>query len=187
MRGILLTHSNHVYSDPKQNAKMQPYPPLQTILAAAVLREGGFPVSLFDPTLRSEPLAEFRAAVESQKPRMVVVCEDDFNFISKMCLARNRELAFQMATIAGEAGAVAVAHGSDASDHPVEYLQAGFGAVLIGEVEAALLDLVSGKDSAEIPGLVYFADGAPRFNPRPALRNDLDSLPLPAWDLVDIE
>jgi hypothetical protein len=37
MADVLLTHSNHLYSDPKQVAKMQPYPPLQTILAAAVL------------------------------------------------------------------------------------------------------------------------------------------------------
>jgi hypothetical protein len=34
---ILLTHSNHLYSDRKQVAKMQPYPPLQTLIAAAWL------------------------------------------------------------------------------------------------------------------------------------------------------
>jgi len=187
MRGILLAHSNHVYSDPKQNAKMQPYPPLQTILAAAVLRENGIPVSLFDSALRNDPLEEFRTDVALQKPRMVVVCEDDFNFLSKMCLARNRELAFSMARIARHAGIFAVAHGSDASDHAVEYLNAGFGAVLIGEVEAALLEVASGTDFAEIPGLAYVRDNCVRFNPRAPVRQDLDSLPMPAWDLVDIE
>jgi anaerobic magnesium-protoporphyrin IX monomethyl ester cyclase len=188
MRGILLTHANHVLSDSKQSAKMQPYPPLQTLLAAAVLRESGISASLFDPALKNEPLVDFRAAVAERNPRMVVVCEDDFNFLSKMCLARNRELAFSMARIANEAGIFAVAHGSDASDHPIEYLKAGFRAVLIGEVESALLEMASGTEFAEIPGLAWLSgDGLPRFNPRPALREDLDSLPIPAWDLVDID
>ena len=40
MADILLTHSNHLYSDRKQVRKMQPYPPLQTLLAASLLREG---------------------------------------------------------------------------------------------------------------------------------------------------
>jgi len=187
MRGILLTHSNHVLSDPKQNAKMQPYPPLQTILAAAVLRRSGVPVSLFDPALRNDPLKDFRAEVALQNPRMVVVCEDDFNFLSKMCLARNRELAFSMARIARQAGIFSVAHGSDASDHTMEYLNAGFGAVLIGEVETALLEVAAGTDFAQIPGLAFVSDDGVRFNSRAPLRGDLDGLPMPAWDLVDIE
>ena len=48
MVDILLTHSNHVYNDRKQVRKMQPYPPLQTLLAAAVLRRQGYRVALFD-------------------------------------------------------------------------------------------------------------------------------------------
>jgi hypothetical protein len=51
MADILLTHSNHLFNDRKQARKMQPYPPLQTLLAAACLRREGFEVALFDPTL----------------------------------------------------------------------------------------------------------------------------------------
>ena len=43
-----------------------------------------------------------------------MVCEDDFNFLSKMCLARNRELAFQMSEWARQRGIPIVVHGSDA-------------------------------------------------------------------------
>ena len=63
MAHVLLTHSNHVYADPKQVAKMQPYPPLQTILAAAVLEQAGISVALYDPTLDS-PRKGFREAVQ---------------------------------------------------------------------------------------------------------------------------
>src|ERR1700723_4368314 len=106
-------------------------------MAAAVLREHGIPVALFDPTLVS-PGEGFEAAIELYRPDLVVVCEDDFNFLSKMCLTRNRELAFQMAGVARRRGIEIVAHGSDASDHVAEYRAAGFSFVLIGEVESTL-------------------------------------------------
>ena len=51
MADVLLTHSNHLYYDRKQVRKMQPYPPLQTLLAAACLRRAGYEVALFDPAL----------------------------------------------------------------------------------------------------------------------------------------
>jgi hypothetical protein len=101
---ILLTHSNHLYSDRKQTRKMQPYPPLQTLIAAAQLREAGFSVALFDPALVASPLEDFRAALRAHQPRLVAVVEDNFNFLTKMCLMRNRELAFRMCAAAAEAG-----------------------------------------------------------------------------------
>src|SRR5262249_36718985 len=144
MIDILLTHSNHVFHDRKQVQKMQPYPPLQTLQAAAVLREAGIQVAVCDVSLR-DPEPEFDKLIESLAPRMLVVCEDDFNFLSKMCLGRNRELAFWMAKTAREHGIPAAAHGSDACDHAAEYLDAGFESVLIGEVESTLLELATGK------------------------------------------
>src|SRR3954447_5788618 len=103
MPGVLLTHSNNVHADAKQARKMQPYPPLQTILAAAVLRQHGIETALFDPTLHTlahSPHDGFAAALERHRPGLIAVCEDDFNFLSKMCLARNRELACRMAQAA---------------------------------------------------------------------------------------
>jgi anaerobic magnesium-protoporphyrin IX monomethyl ester cyclase len=186
MADVLLTHSNHIYADPKQAAKMQPYPPLQTILAAAVLEKAGISVALFDPTLDS-PRQGFRDALEAHRPKLVVVCEDDFNFLSKMCLARNRELAFWMAQTAREAQIETAVHGSDASDHVAEYLAAGFNSVLIGEVETTLLELAQGSPVETITGLAFRCDrGVHRNGPR-QLRADLDSLPSPAWHLVDID
>ena len=62
MADILLTHSNHLYSDRKQVRKMQPYPPLQTLMAAALLRERGYSVALCDVTLAASiPNEEFQA------------------------------------------------------------------------------------------------------------------------------
>ena len=73
MAEILLTHSNHLYSDRKQVRKMQPYPPLQTLIAAAALRERGYSVALFDVTLAASADEEFEAALDLHRPRVVGV------------------------------------------------------------------------------------------------------------------
>ena len=186
MADVLLTHSNHLYFDSKQVEKMQPYPPLQTLLAAAVLEEAGIETALFDPTLTSPE--RFEQALEQHSPRLLVVCEDDFNFLSKMCLSRNRELGFWMAAMAKRMGIPAVVHGSDSSDHVREYLDAGFIAVLIGEVETTLLEVAQQAPWPEIRGLAFRDPrGQIQYNARRPLRTDLDSLPLPAWRLVEIE
>src|SRR5215813_9420109 len=103
MVDVLLTHCNHLYHDRKQVRKMQPYPPLQTLLAAACLRQAGYSVALFDSTLEA-PEAGFERALSSYQPRLVAVIEDNFNYLTKMCLLRNRELAYWMAAQASRAG-----------------------------------------------------------------------------------
>src|SRR5689334_15531224 len=133
MADVLLTHSNHLYNDRKQERKMQPYPPLQTLLAAACLRREGFDVALFDCTLEYSQQA-FEAALERHRPRMVALVEDNFNFLTKMCLTRNRELAFSMCEAARERGAPVVVNSSDATDHIDEYLARGAAFVIFGEV-----------------------------------------------------
>jgi hypothetical protein len=136
---VLLTHSYHLYYDRKQARKMQPYPPLGTLYAAALLEQSGFSVAVFDTMLRDP--GEFADFARHHHPQIVAVCEDNFNFLSKMCLTRMREVAFDMAATARMLGAVALVNGSDATDHLAEYLNAGFDAALIGEVELTLLDV----------------------------------------------
>lgn len=185
MPGVLLTHSNHLFSDRKQVEKMQPYPPLQTLIAASFLRDNGIAARMFDSTFTSAD-DEFEAAVRRANPDLIVVCEDDFNFLSKMCLAKNRELAFGMAECAQRLSIPIVTHGSDSSDNAGAFLNAGFAAVLIGEVEETLLELAMGKPWRDIHGLTYNSKGRIRRNPARSLRKNLDTLPLPAWDLIDI-
>jgi radical SAM superfamily enzyme YgiQ (UPF0313 family) len=185
---VLLTHSNHVFNDRKQAEKMQPYPPLQTLLVAAVLREAGLSVAFCDVAF-DNPEQHFENMLRSTAPELVIVCEDDFNFLSKMCLSRNREVAFRMAQIARRRGLRIAVHGADASDHAQEYIDAGFHFVLIGEVEATILELALGAAISEIPGLAYRSPGRGklRYNAKRNLRESLDTLPRPAWDLVDME
>ena len=191
MADVLLTHSNHVYNDRKQTRKMQPYPPLQTLVAAACLRRAGYSVALFDPAL-VEPEHGFEKALAHHRPRLVAVCEDNFNFLTKMCLLRNRELACWMARASAAAGVPSIVNGSDATDHAAEYLDAGFRAVIGGEVEESIVAaarlLLNGEGSFDEIGGAAFRHPhtqALRRTPRRAPITDLDALPMPAWDLVD--
>src|SRR5215472_5086461 len=149
---VLLTHSYHLYYDRKQVRKMQPYPPLGTLYAAALLRTAGISVAVFD-TMLNDPEAGFQNALRQHRPRIVVVFEDNFNFLSKMCLTRMREVAYHILETSKHSGAIVLANGSDASDHTFDYLQKGFRCVLLGEAEGSLLEAVTLFLRGDEPGL----------------------------------
>ena len=186
MADVLLSHSNHLFYDRKQVEKMQPYPPLQTLLAAACLRREGHEVALYDCTLRHSD-EDFRRALEQHRPDLAVLCEDNFNFLTKMCLTRNRELAYSMIRAAKEAGVPVVVNSSDATDHAFEYLGHGADFVIAGEVEQTLVEVASGTGLEACRGLIWRdpVSRSLRINPPRELMRDLDTLPLPAWDLID--
>src|SRR5580704_5082250 len=141
MADILLTHSYHLFYDRKQTRKMQPYPPLGTLYAAALLRRAGMSVAVFDSML-NDPERGFAAALARHRPRVVVIYEDNFNFLSKMCLTRMREVAYDILEVSRQAGATVLVNGSDASDHVEDYLNKGFACVLLVEAEWSLLEAV---------------------------------------------
>jgi anaerobic magnesium-protoporphyrin IX monomethyl ester cyclase len=171
---------------------MKPYPPLATLLAAGVLRERGHEVSFFDAMLARGTDA-FEKHLARIRPDLVVLIEDNFNFLTKMCTVRMREAALRMIRAACAQGASVAVNGSDAIDQERLYLEAGAGAIIVGEVEPTLTDLVDawqrGGDLDQVAGLALPSrnGGVPvRTASRPYL-DRLDQLPLPAWDLVDVE
>ena len=89
MSRILFSHSYYYKLDPKQWGNQQPYPPLGTIFAAAWMREHGHEVALFDTNLRDRP-DEIEAEIERFKPDFLVLYDDGFNYLTKMCLTNMR-------------------------------------------------------------------------------------------------
>jgi len=154
---VLLTHSYHLPFDSKQVRKMQPYAPLGMLYAATALRECNISVAAFDSML-NDPASGFQNALDEHAPQIVVVYEDDFNFLSKMCLTRMRDVAWRIAEEARAAGALTIVHGSDSTDNPELFLGNGFEYVLCGEAEDALVRLcrafLRGEPVPECPGLV---------------------------------
>jgi radical SAM superfamily enzyme YgiQ (UPF0313 family) len=180
---ILLTHANHLFADRKQARKMQPYPPLQALIAASVLRREGHEVAFFDCTFDRD----FHSALDRVRPDLLVVCEDNFNFLTKMCTLENRELAFAIAREAHARGIPAMVNSSDSTDRVNAYLEAGFDRVIVGELENTLADLCRTWPD-HVAGTAWWDRDrdALAYGPTRAPISHLDELPPPAWDLVDM-
>lgn len=191
MKNILFSHSYFLHFDPKQWETGEPYAPLGTMYAAAVMRENGYQVSLFD-TMFAESADEIIIPIEKHKPDFFVIYDDGFNYLTKMCLTNMRDAAFKMTKLAKERGCVVIISSSDSTDQYKLYLEQGADFVLLGEAEATLLELVTAitegeKDLSHVQGLAFKSNDEVIKTPRRAVIRNLDALPLPAWDLVDME
>ena len=195
MTQILLGQSYYLRFDPKLWEAMQPYPPLGTLYAASYLRKHGYEVALFDAML-AESEDEWGRALDEHRPQYAILYEDNFNYLSKMCLLRMREAAFTMIDMATSRGCTVILCGADATDHYEMYLAKGADYALIGEGEETLVELLNalsnGNEPTNIVGLA--TRGSPQACPEPSRRvtrrpdiSNLDALPFPAWDLVDVE
>jgi anaerobic magnesium-protoporphyrin IX monomethyl ester cyclase len=192
MADVLFGQSYSLRFDPKLWEAQQPYAPLGTLYAAAFLRARGRDVALFDAML-ADSEREWEVSLDRQRPRYAVLYEDSFNYLSKMCLLRMREAAGIMIAAARARGCRVIVSGSDATDHADAYIDRGAEFILVGEAEVTLAELLDVLDAPaatpqDVPG-VCFRDPSGaivRTPPRPILRA-LDTLPFPAWDLVDVE
>jgi len=190
LNNILFTHSYFMRFDPKQWSLGLPYAPLGTLYAASVMRDNGYSVSLCDTMFATGPDISL-PAIEQTQPGFFVIYDDGFNYLTKMCLTNMREAAFTMCKMAKARGCTVIVSSSDSTDRYTQYLNEGADFVIIGEAEQTLLELVntikSGDDHQHICGIAYLKDGIPYKTLGRPLTKNLDSIPLPAWDLVDIK
>src|SRR5205814_9412962 len=100
-----------------------------------------YEVGLFDAML-AESEAEWAAALDAHQPRYAILFEDNFNYLSKMCLLRMREAAFEMISMAKTRGCCVILCGADATDHSLKYYERGADYVLLGEGEETLAELM---------------------------------------------
>ena len=189
MKRILFTHSYFLKFDPKQLKLGQPYAPLGTLYAAAVMRENGYEVSLHDVQFSNSP-EEILPALNNP-PQYFVIYDDGFNYLTKMCLTNMREAAFKMIAYAKGKGCIVIVSSSDSTDRYEKYLDAGADFILIGEAEQTLLELIQSiegnKNKIEtIPGLAFKKHGAYIKTAARKVMRELDCLPMPAWDILDI-
>ncbi|MBF6606352.1 MAG: B12-binding domain-containing radical SAM protein [Chloroflexi bacterium] len=206
MSRVLLGQSYYLHFDPKLQRAMQPYPPLGTLYAASELRRHGHEVAVFDAMLEPDE-AGWGGALERYQPEVAVLFEDNFNYLSKMCLLRMRDAGFRMLDMARRHGATTIVCGSDATDNAERYLDHGADVVILGEGEVTLAELLGRLDARggarpPVPlapldpfhpleatvGIAVRGEGGTVVSTgrRENLR-DLDALPFPARDLIDVE
>jgi len=196
MLSILVCHSYFLRLDQKQIARAKPYPPLATLQVVSLLREAGHQVSFFDAML-AEGIEEYHQLLASETPQLVLFYEDNFNFLSKMCLATMRRAACDMIGSARRAKARVIAAGPDVSDAPEPYLRAGADLALVGEGLSALLELLPRIDSQpqfDTEALVRGMSGVASLSAGSVIDASggrgmalAQTAGLAAWDLVDME
>ena len=170
---------------PEEAAAGSPYFPLGLLYLAGYVRERGHEVAMFDATF-AENESAFAAALQAEQPDVVGIS----------ALLPTREMALTLAQMAQDAGAVVVVGGPDPTKKPDFYAaQPQIDIVVHHEGEqtiAALLDLYDAGQLTAVslhnePGVAFQDNGRIIINqPRPPIEN-LDTLPLPARDLIDMD
>jgi anaerobic magnesium-protoporphyrin IX monomethyl ester cyclase len=196
MLSILVCHSYYLRLDQKQVLRAKPYPPLATLQVVSLLRKAGHRVAFFDSML-ADGIDEYDRLLEAGRPQLVLFYEDNFNFLSKMCLGAMRRAACDMIGSARRTGARVIAAGPDVTDAPAPYLRAGADLALVGEglsgllevlprlaanPQAAVADLAQGVSGiAALAGAKVHTQSA---HHGPAVAAEVG---LAAWELVDME
>ena len=178
---LLFAHAFFLNQSALEQRWLTPYPPLGLLYLAAAARRAGHAVSFFDGTF-AETESDFDSALARHRPD--AVCFGTLITI--------RPAVLRLAAKARAADCRTVAGGPDATAHPEAYLPA-VGAVVIGEGEHALLDWLADRKAAGLAHLDSYGDpstgsgqAVTRTPPREPI-SDLDSLPRPARDLVDVD
>lgn len=192
MDKILLTHTYSLASDPKQERIGQPWLPLGTLYAASTLKEKGNDVHFYDPMFAMST-NEFVPVLERESPSILIIYDDGFSYLSKMCLSNMRELAFFMIRAGRSFNTTIIVCSPDANDNYSLYIDQGADFIIMGEGENTLTELVNRlliKNSShfdDIKGIAWKKNGEIVLNePRELIANP-DKLPFPAWELADIE
>lgn len=158
-------------------------PPLNLMYLASALQRGGHEVRILDLYAEGLSEGEFLARALEFGPALAGFATYTASF--DMAAAGAELLKKNLP------GLKTVAGGIHASYLPAACLKGGaFDFAVVGEGETTLLELADGlagkKDLSGVAGLVFLKDGKPFATAPRALIEDLDALPRPAYELVDL-
>jgi len=188
---VMLVNPLFLKDDPVESRLMTPYFPLGLLYLAAVLRDAGYTVSIFDAMFEESDEA-FLRALEREKPQIVGLG----------VLATVRRAALRLAGLAKASGATVLVGGADPTARPDVYLhhqldgRHAVDVAVIGEAEETVLHLLppllrSGASPdvlSTVDGIAYRGgSGEIVQTERRPLIGDVDALPFPARDLLSIE
>ena len=185
MRVLLINPDSSVVSKSWAYRKFcAPIAPLGLAYLSAVLEKDGFEVAVYDQFALKTGDDDLLRKIASFKPEVIgaaaltTVVPDIKRMISRI-RAENTDVTIILGHI-------------HATCFPSDMLGDGMADIVVrGEGEDTLLEVCRnircGKSWRETPGISYNDDGAVVDNPDRPLRDDLDSLPLPAWHLFDAD
>lgn len=182
---ILLAHPLFLAKNPEEQELSSPYFPLGLLYLAAYVREQGHEVAVFDGTFCADESA-FSDMLSAERPDVVGIS----------ALSSTKDAALLLAAMAAGDGFPVIVGGPDPTANPERYLAVDAVDVVVhheGEQTInRILELIDqGQFTPEVmvaePGVAFVHNNKPVINePRPPIEN-LDELPLPARDLIDMD
>lgn len=178
---LLLTHGYFLHEDPKELQIMKPYAPLGLLYLSSHLKAKGYAVEVFDTTFRTRE--ELSAVLETHSPSVLGIYA---NLLT-------RGSVVQIIQKAKAVGWLVVLGGPEPSNYIPEYLQAGADAIVIGEGEITLEEILEshlrgdGETFGRIQGLaIRGAGGAVHQTAARPLIPNLDAQPWPDREAIDL-
>jgi radical SAM superfamily enzyme YgiQ (UPF0313 family) len=176
--------------DPVEQRLMTPYFPLGLLYLAGTLRKAGYSVDIYDGMFQDGP-AHFERALDRLEPAIVGLS----------VLSTVRESALGLAALAHARGCLVVMGGADPTARPESYLdyrkddEPVVDWVVVGEGEETILELMpillsqpGALPLDQVRGLAYRdAEAQVVRTPVRPLRQDVDEIPFPARDMLDLE
>ena len=179
---ILLTHGYFLNEDLHEQGVMRPYPPLGILYISSYLKGRGFDVAIFDTTFSS--YRAFEEFIERERPSLV----------GFSCNLMTRHSVLEMIRLCKARGCMVVLGGPEPVNYAEEYLLRGADAVIVGEGERTLEELLlhlakhGPVRMDRIQGIVCRDDSGQvvRAQARSYLP-DLDTQPFPDREAIDVE
>lgn len=178
---ILLTHAFFLHEDAHERSVMRPYPTLGLLYLSAYLKQHGFDVDVFDTTFSSR--TAFEAHVRRHRPPVVGI----------YCNLITRPAALALIRTCNKVGALVVVGGPEPANYAERYLAHGADVVVIGEGEETMRELLphlidhGPRGMRDIDGIVYREDDELVRAPARTFIEDLDSLPFPDRESIDLD
>lgn len=174
---VLLAYPFFLKNSALEREWMMPYFPLGILYLASAARHAGHEVAVFDGTFAESETA-FAKHLSDFQPDVVCIAS----------LVTLRPAALELGKMSAAQGAKVIYGGADPSVEPDAYLQ-DEAIVVLGEGELSFVELLAVLDQQgdieKVPGIAYqTAAGVHSTKSREPIW-DLDSLPLPARDLMD--
>jgi radical SAM superfamily enzyme YgiQ (UPF0313 family) len=160
-------------------------PPLGLLYLSAILKERGIDVKLIDATASALDESDILESIGKESPDIIGISTLTPTFQRIKEMAKKIKLEFPDTPI--------VMGGPHVSIFPSETLEENsyIDYIVFGEGEYTLLELVEtlkGRgDFSKIKGLAYREEGVVKKNEARDIIKDLDSLPFPARDLLEME
>ncbi len=181
---ILLTHGYFLQEDEKEKLILKPYVPLGILYISAYLENNGFDNSIFDSTFSS--FDAFKENLKSNTPEVIGMYTNlmtKLNVLRIIKFIRSEDKLKNIKIVLG---------GPEVRNHAEQFLKHGADALVIGEGEETMLQLVKcfkdKKDISEIKGIAFLDKTQNiKVNEAQGLLKSIDNLSFPNRKKIDLQ